>query len=274
MRRHYPRRSYHSSRDRGHEFALQHIEEHRQLVQKLGGAVEDVEKYFFALSPRELRTILDLYGQKYGASKRNYAEATIEKWKTGKRHMSGRVAERLFDFLPPKMPLATKYSLIESLWKHVGPRSKKMLRIGLDANVEQAIDVVRAHIEEVVVRYKIPDNLETQFNWLAAGDARAKQDFLNHLRHLEKSIVVESAHLQLPVMLAHLQSEAGRQTHRLAHVLKLGNHELELNIDKNASGVTLVEPTIVRSSVGEVGNYKWLWWIAAAIAILYFLSHH
>ena len=43
------------------------------------------------------------------------AKKAIQKWKTGTVHMSGTVAERLFKLLPPRMPLADKYQLFESL---------------------------------------------------------------------------------------------------------------------------------------------------------------
>ncbi len=59
------------------------------------------------------------------------------------------------------------------------------------------------------MRYKIPKDLERRFEWLAGGDSRVKQELLNHLRHMEKSLFVEGARLQLPVLLAHLASEAG-----------------------------------------------------------------
>ena len=104
----------------------------------------------------------------------------------GKRQMSGTIAERLFNLLPPRMPLAKKYQLVENLWRHIGPKSKKTLRVGLDAGNEQVLDAVRKHIDDVVVYYKIPENLEKRFNWLAAGDAHVKQDLLNHLQQYEK----------------------------------------------------------------------------------------
>lgn len=145
----------------------------------------------------------------------------------------------------------------------------------LDAGIEQVLDAVRKHIDDVVVRYKIPEGLERRFNWLAAGDAHVKQDLLNHLQQYEKALVFEGARLEVPVLLAHLRGEAGQHTHRLAQVLKIGNHELELAIDKSASGVIVVEPWVARpaAAITEAVNYKWLWWVAAAIAILLFLLH-
>jgi len=272
MARYRRRRSYQQSRDIGRERALQHIEEHRQLVLELGGSVADVEKYFFALPTNDLRVILDEYGRKYGSQAQNYAEKTFPKWRDGHTHISGLTGSRLFALLPPRMPLATKYKLIENLWNHVGPRSKKTVRIGLDAGIDDVVNAARAHIEDVVIHYKIPESLEKRFEWLAAGDSQIKQEFLNHLRNMEKTIVVEGARLHVPVLLEHLRSEAGRHTHRAARILKIGNHELELLIDKTASGVAVVDPMLLRTTSGS-GSLKWLWWMAAAIAILYFLSH-
>lgn len=276
MARHrYHRRVNYRSRSIGHERARLHIAAARRLTQELGGTDQDVKQYFFNLPTNEFRSILDAYGQKYGAGARDYAEKTIDKWRTGRVQMGGMVAERLFDLLPPRMPLTVKYQLVENLWKHVGPRSKKTVRIGLDAEVDQVLNTVRSHLDNVVIHYKIPADLEARFNWLAAGDSQVKQDLLNHLQQYEKALVTEGARLQLPVMFEHLRSQAGQHTHRLAQVLKIGNHELELALDKNASGVSIVEPWILaRSSVGPPANYKWLWWVVAAIVIIFLFARH
>jgi hypothetical protein len=273
----YYRSRYRSRDEIGQERARQHIEDYHRLVRELGGAVEDVKQYLFSLSPPQLRSIFQDYEAKHGPKKRDYAERTLEKWRTGRRRMSGTVAERLFALLPPRMPLAIKYRLIENLWNHVGPKSKKTLRVGLDANVEQVLEAITSHINDVVVHFKIPDSLERRFNWLAAGDSHVKQDLLNHLRTMEKALVVDGARVRLPVMLEHLRSEAGRNTQRVADVLKIGNHELELLIDKNASGVAIVEPYIALRSATATGQglkSKWWWWAAAAAVVLYFFAGH
>jgi hypothetical protein len=261
-------RHYHRSHDIGNEYARRHIEDYHRLEMELGGSIEDVKQYFLALKPQQLRVILDAYERRFGATKRAYAQQTIESWRSGKRRMSGTVAERLFALLPPRMPLTAKYQLVETLWNHVGPKSKKTLRVGLDVGIEHVLDAVRKHMEDVVVHYKIPEGLERRFNWLAAGDSQVKQDLLNHLQQYEKALVVEGARLQLPVMFAHLRGQAGQHTHRLAQVLKIGNHELELAIDKDASGVAIVEPWTARpSAITQAANYTWLWLVAAAVAV-------
>jgi hypothetical protein len=58
------RRSYYRSRDIGYERARQHIEDYRRLEAELGGSLEDVKQYFFALNSSQLRQILLSYGQK------------------------------------------------------------------------------------------------------------------------------------------------------------------------------------------------------------------
>jgi hypothetical protein len=82
------------------------------------------------------------------------------------------------------------------------------------------------------------------------------------------------ARVRLPVLLDHLRSDAGRLTHRVADVLKIGNHELELLIDKNASGVAVVEPYVALRSPGAPSNFKWLWWVVAAVVIFYLFARH
>ncbi len=257
--------------DAGRQRALQHIEEARQLTAELGGCDEDVKRYFFSLEPTELRQILNAYEQKYGPEARRYAEETLPKWRSGRVTMSGMVAGRLFNLLPPRMPMSSKYTLVENLWRHVGPSSRKRLSIGTDADIGQVVDAVRAHIEAVVIEYQIPETLERRFEWLSAGDVHVKQELLNHLRQMEKSLIVEGARLQAPIMLDHLRNGDGNYTHRIAQVLRIGKHELELSIERYSSGVVLVEPSVV-SRASTASSFSWVWWVIVAIVILYFLS--
>ena len=267
------RRQY--SRDFGRERAREHIRQAQQLTRELGGSDQDVKRYFFSLSSNRLKVILDAYEKVYGIKAREYAEETLPRWRTGSVQMSGMVASRLFNLLPPRMPIAEKYKLTQSLWKHVGPRSRMRLRVGLDAEVENVVSKVYEHIDEVVTQYRIPDNLERRFNWLSAGDVRVKQDLLNHVQQAEKSLVVEGARRQLPVMLQHLRGSEGQHTHRLAQVLKIGNHELEVLVDKTAAGVQLEDVAEVsRKSSGVKSSrhgFGWIWWFVVWAVVLFLL---
>lgn len=270
------RRGYISNR--GREIARQHILEAEQLSRELGGTDVDVKAYFFSLPSRDLQIVLDLYESQYGSQARAYANATIGDWRSGQRRMAGQTATRLFRLLPPIMPLQRKYELITNLWDHCGPSSKKILQVGLDANLDEIMSNVQQHIEEVVVHYRIPDNLERRFEWLAAGDVHVKQDLLGHLRQREKSLVIEGARLQLPVMLSHLRSEAGQSTHRLAQVLKVGRHELEVNLKRDFSGVALIDPPTrppppsYNSASASTSDYRWFWWVIGIAIFLFFIT--
>jgi hypothetical protein len=92
-------------------------------------------------------------------------------------------------------------------------------------------------MDDVVVHYTIPTSLERRFDWLAAGDSRVKQQLLNHFLEHEKTFVTEGARQRVPVLLEHLRDNTGANTYRAAEVLKIGNHELEVTVDRNASGV-------------------------------------
>ena len=195
---------------------------------------QEVKAYFFNLPPQELAAILDEYERVNGSPAREWAAKTIPKWRAGRVQMSGMVAERLFNLLPPRMPLAIKYRLIEGLWRHVGPSKKYRLRVGLDADAAQIAEFARSKISEFVVSYKIPADLEARFNWLTAGDVTVKQLLLGHIQEVEKTIAAEAVRAQLPVMLEHLRS-AGSHTGRLAQIVSIGKHELEITMDQTGS---------------------------------------
>jgi hypothetical protein len=243
-------RSYSRSGSYGRERALEHIAAAKRLSAELGGMDQAVKAYFFGLSPLELSVVLDDYQRAYGSQKREYAADTIEKWRSGRVQMSGMVAERLFNLLPPRMPLLVKYRLIEGLWHHVGPSSKHRIRVGLDAEVVQVVELARSKITEFVVNYKIPETIERRFDWLSAGDVSIKQMLLAHIQEGEKTVVVETVRAQVPVMLEHLRS-AGSRTGRLAQIVRVGKHELELLMDKTASGAKIEDPSVVRGSSAQ-----------------------
>ncbi len=277
FQRYRGRRAYRYDDDYGRERALQHIEEARRLSAELGGTDKDVKAYFFSLDHAALQQVLDDYERKHGKAARDYAGKTIPKWRSGKVHMGGQTAARLFALLPPRMPLATKYHLIENLWQHVGPSSKKRIRIGLDADIEKVVATARDHVEAIVTHYRIPDQLEKRFTWLSAGDAGVKQDLLNHLRKMECDLAIESSRMTVPTLMEHLKTDTMDHTHRIAHILRIGKHEIELLLDRNATGVTLedfpIATVALNSRTAAPFNYWWLL-IAAGVILWMFVRSH
>ena len=269
-------RSYRGSYSYGNERALQYIEDARRLSAELGGMDKEVKAYFFALPPADLELLFTEYGKLYNNGRSDdrspeaYARVTFPKWRSGSVKMSGMVAERLFNLLPPRMPLTAKHHLVEGLWRHVGPSSNKTLRIGLDATIDEIVERSREHIEDVVVRYQIPDQLERRFQWLAAGDAKIRQELLNHFRNLEKELVVSAARVQVPVLLDHLRADTARYTKHVSQTLIVGKHQLELLLDKDAQGVRLEEPGPAWSSGSSAGSggQTALWWLLIGGALV------
>jgi hypothetical protein len=109
-------------------------------------------------------------------------------------------------------------------------------------------------------------------DWLSSGDVSIKQMLLSHIQEMEKTVLVETVRAQVPVMLEHLHS-AGSHTRRLAQIVRVGKHELELLMDKTATGVKVEDParfvsTRARSSSG---TYAGLIWVALIIAFIIFL---
>ncbi len=267
----YPRSRRRSARrgSIGHERALEHIRQAEALSRALGGTDEDVKRYFFSLTGRTLKSLLEEYGRLHGASARTYAEQTIPHWRSERRTMSGLVAARLYALLPPRMALSEKYGLVKRLWNHHGPRSHKVLVVGPDASEGEVIERARAQVLAAVQSYTVPAPLEARFRWLATGDVSAYQQLLNHFLDLEKQQAIELTAQQIPVMMSHLRSH-GATTHRLSQILQIGNHKVEIHFQATASGVRESEPG--RLALTQEANRAWLWWFLAILGALIFFA--
>lgn len=264
------------ARNPGYEAAKQHIAEGRQFTEELGGVDQDVKNYFFSLTPAELKKTLNEYGLKFGAEKQSYAEKTFDAWKAGNREMSGVVAQRLFSSLPPRMPLEKKHELVENLWKHLGPKSNKVLTVGYDVSPQTAIDAVANIMLTEVQAFTIPESMENRFAWLAAGDVSVKQKLLNHLQELERHAIIAGTALQLPAILQHLNSTHGQSTQAAAQDIKIGNHRVRLEFERSHSGITEGSVRSRASSTSRSNSEgTWLGWVVGAallICIFYFAN--
>ena len=222
-------RKYRKPVSRGYERAREHILEAHRFAREIGGSDQDVKKYFFSLSSSRLTVVFDAYEKLHGAAARQYAEAAMHKWRSGRVTMSGMVAKRLFRLLPLYMSMEEKYKLTKKLWHHVGPSSRKVVVIDSNTNVNDILDAVRSHIVKVVTEYSIPDALKRRFHWLSGGDVKVSEKLLNYLLECEKAAIITGFEKQLPVILKHLRSDDN--TH-ISQMLRVGKHELELSFKK------------------------------------------
>jgi hypothetical protein len=234
-----------------------------------------VKAYFFSLPADKLRAVMDAYEAAFGRAKREYAEQTMANWRSGKTQMSGLVASRLYNLLPPRMPLEHKYDLVRSLWQHVCPTTHKVMRVGPDEDEGTISDAVREHMLATVKKYFINDGIVTRFKWLSAGDAQVQQQLLNHLLQVEMEAANAALRVQLPVLLSHLREE-GSNTKRLAQFIEIGKHKLELVFDRQSSGIKLEEPASTGVLASGSSQFGWVWLVIAVVtvAVLALISGH
>lgn len=215
----------------GSEAAKRHIEEAKAFSDEIGGTDKDVKAYFFGLVGEDLQDILKEYGHRYGEDKREYAQKTLYNWKTGKTKMSGLVAKRLFDLLPPRMPTKTKYELAENIWKHFGPSSNYEVSFGPQTNLDDILVFVSAKLDEQITKYNIPRHVQNRFNWLAGGDVKVQEELLNHFRQMEKKLALKKINYEFPVLQNQI-SQHSEITGLIKSVIVINKQEFTLWVDK------------------------------------------
>lgn len=259
---------------RGSYYAGRHIEEARRLSAEVGGADSDVKAYFFGLGGEELRLVLAEYGRRYGERTRQYALATLADWRSGRRQMSGLVAERLFNLLPPLMPLEVKYDLVRRLWESIGPTSHGRIVIGPDCDPEAASAEVERRILRAVSEYRISEPLARRFAWLSAGDVEVQQTLLNHFLAEERALIVSDARTRTQMILTHLTTH-GRWTERIRQEYRIGKHTLEIVFEPRAkefgggeSGIVVPTPGSKPTMTRTQAINPWLVLIAFMVGML------
>lgn len=261
----YRRHSNYYGRRSGYDDAKEHIRQAQVLSVELGGTDKEVKEYFFSLDSLKLDKLLVQYESKYGAQAREYAQETMPNWRSGQVQMSGMVAERIYDLLPPTMPVRVKHRLAESLWEHVGPRSSITYYIGPGVDINEVASVVKTHLQAEVIDYVIPDSIERRFDWLSQGDIELKQQLLNHFRQQNRLLLDTALREKLPVILNHINSDSGRLTTSAAEILQVGKHIVRIEVSQYADGITDVQPYPPESFFERFG-----WIIVLVIIILYF----
>ena len=232
-----------------------HIDAAHAFSAEVGNADYIVKNAFFSLSGSARTYLLDKYESLYGASARAYAQQTIPKWQSGSVQMSGMVAQRLFDLMPPFMPIAQKHQVFEMVWKQYGPRSNKFLYFGPDSNPEAVLSEIDRYFDGLNVQYKIPANLERRFDWLSDNDVAVKQQLLNHFMNEQRKAAVASARLNLDMMLERMKSADFGQVSKLSHTLLVGNHQLEMRADPLRTGFTLSDSA--RDAIRPKPKFQW-----------------
>ncbi|MGH7707759.1 MAG: hypothetical protein ACREM6_07510 [Vulcanimicrobiaceae bacterium] len=234
----------------------------------MGHADKAVKAAFFELSGEALDSVLHKYGELYGENAREYASDTIPKWLTGTVQMSGMVAKRLFDLLPPFMPAEQRNNIVETIWKRYGPHSRKFFYLGSDSNSEAIMAALQAYLEKLAVLYPIPDTLRNRFDWLSQNDAVAKERLLNHFMDRQRHAAIASARLNVPMILSTMQAETKNNISKLSHTIFVGNHQIEFKADALRSG--FAESASPNDFVKPRASSKFPRWLGIALIVVGF----
>jgi hypothetical protein len=248
---------------------MRHIREAKHLTRELGGTDQDVKRYFFGLSPAELRPILNAYEREHGRGAREYAEATIPQWRSGARQMSGQNAARLFKLLPRFMPLQRKLGLVEALWERLAPRAVFSIAFGRNADTRAVGELVGQHMQTTINGHTIPEALQRRFTWLADGDAQVMQELLNHFLIRDRQQAIATVSAQVALILRNTGPYGAVQGFR--REVKVGGHTVHVFLDPLATDVKL-SPGPPRYLTAL--NYSWVWvlgGVAALVALLFLL---
>jgi hypothetical protein len=270
-RRHYRSRTYASAA--GQEAARRHIEEAREFEKEIGGTVSDVKKYFFGLNDAELNSVFSVYSRQYGASKEAYARQVFSRWKSGSTQMSGLVAKRLFNLLPPRMPIAVKLELAGNVWRHFGTSSTHHFTVGPNADAQLAMDRIYETLNSAIQDYNIPPNVKNRFDWLAAGDVSVKEHLMNYFRQMDRKIAIDSLNAQLPVLQAQMRDHSNH-TGSIRTRIEVHKHSVEIWIDPRLDANFREGQPERKHTASSGSGVVWFLIAVAVIVAIILLSGH
>lgn len=166
------------SRRRWRSYGSYVVSKRQSLSSTFGGIDRDVERMFLALHSDDLEELLEVYADEFGASAGNYARKTYPKWKSGQVRMSGEVAERLLNLLPPLLPYDARFDLVKKLRQ---ANFRKLIR-HVHTSPEKWVEDLLPVIEEVVRHgdtANLSEGLKQRLAWLADGDIAVAEKMMS-----------------------------------------------------------------------------------------------
>jgi hypothetical protein len=186
--------------------------------------------------------------------------------------MSGLVAKRLFEFLPPRMPIAVKLDLAGNIWNHFGTRSSHYFTVGPEADVQGVMDAIQAKLDKYIVDHSIPDEIRDRFNWLSEGDVQVKESLLNHFRQLDSKLAAQGLRERLPILQEQMRNHTA-QTASIRTSIRVHNHSFEIILDEGL-GSNFQEGQPMRAPSKADDGAKWFFIIVGGIiAFMFILTH-
>lgn len=205
----------------------------REIVsERYGGVDADVRRIFLNLRRGQRKELFDHYERHYTRSKRQYAEKTFTKWQTGQVKMSGKISERLLDFLPNYLSFEQKYELVQKLWHNLQPKDKIRIRVSPDRGLSEAILSVTQTVEEKR-NTTIPDSVRARLKWLSSDDAKVAEELMKQVFEREHSVMREAVKQQLATLLSQIQSNADLKI-RGSRTLEIAGTTIVLEVKRDS----------------------------------------
>ena len=232
----YSSRSYNP----GYERARQHIQEAAELSRELGGIDKEIKQFFFQMPPDELKLFFDAYEKVHGLQRREYAAEAHIKWKSGQTKMSGMVASRIIDLLPPFMPVDLKLQLVEKFW--LNSQNYKEIYLLAPQGTESAVisTYLREHYAPVIENLKIPDNMKKRFRWLAAQDAAIVERLISEVKAVEANRSIDYSAAAISRLIERVDSNSDI-IHAGVNTFKVGNNNIHFKYSEYVDDITEVD---------------------------------
>lgn len=285
-------KSYSSYKNYGSDQAQRHIEEARLLSKRLGGMDNEVKNFFFSMPPEKLSALLQEYGARYNdpnntpegkPNAQQYAHQTYHKWKSGKVRMSGLVAGRLFEFLPPHMPLDLKLRIVEGVHENSGPTRLDHVLVPIDLAPKEVTQFIeKSFFSELDVNI-IDDELKERFSWLAGDDTRVAEQLLGHATRLS----LEMKKKAFEAIMHQLDVETQKHSDVImgsSSTLQIRQQEIKIKRSKWVEVIQTVSPHEFQTGkkppqkthnplpLKESGDFGWIWWVVIVVGFLWFVG--
>lgn len=255
---------------------MRHIKEAEALSKRLGGMDEEVKSFFFNLDPARRSDVLRRYGKKFGQDKEDYAREAFPYWKSGERRMSGLVAGRLFDLLPPIMPMDLKLNIVEGLFESAGRKREDYVLVPMEAEPHEIVAFVDRTCFGYLADVGIDETVKEQFDWLSGEDADVAEKLFKHAMQ----VTYDAKKAASEAMLSQLDQELyehGDTIQEITSTIQLRQHQVHI---KRTEAVE--EPRTVDRLTFNRGGHEpkssWdrispvFWWVAGGLLFLLLLS--
>lgn len=223
----YRRYRTHTYKYSGVDYARKHIEARMRLSSLFAGIDKDIENVFFKLPSSNLNSLLIQYGNNYGKKASDYARVTYPKWKSGQVKMSGLVAERLLNLIPPFLTEGERFDLIKKLRTAYITKSSRSLTTSFN-NWKEDLSPAIASLVELNSRFNLPDKIISRAKWLTDGNSSSAMKLLAAAEIEEAQVRMEYLELEFK-RIEQLISDV-KYTKYVVHKILLPQGTIEITI--------------------------------------------